>query len=546
VSVLVVGLSHKSAPVATLERAVVGGDALTKLLRDVFQAANVAGSFVVSTCNRVEVYAEVDKFHGGVTSISELLARHSGLPLSELTPHLYVHYEDRAVQHLLAVACGLESMVVGESQILGQVRQSLGFAREQGTLSRTLSDLGALALRTAKRAHTETGIDRAGANVVGVGIRLAAAHLMPPAEPGPAGPASPGPASPGPASPGTPEAGPAGAKAAADLALLLGGASVLVVGAGSMSSLAATTAARMGAVHIVVANRTPDRARRLAAAVSGATADLDDLASALADADLVISCTGAAGLVIRADDVSRALRLRAAGPRGAGPAQRAGRPLVLLDLALPRDVEEAAGRLAGVSLVSLATLSEAGGAGPGGQITQHEDIAAVRAIVAEEFEARVSAEHAARVAPTVVALRAKAAEVVDAEIARLAGRLNTLDARAHNEVARAMRRVVDKLLHSPTVRVKELAGSPGGDSYEDALRVLFDLDPAAVEAVTRADAGLVRPVPRGGTAPEGTAPEGTAPEGTAPEGTAPEGTAPEGTAAAGRGAGSPDGPEAGQ
>jgi glutamyl-tRNA reductase len=120
VSVLVVGLSHKSAPVATLERAVVSGDALAKLLRDISQAGNVAGVFVVSTCNRVEVYAEVDKFHGGVTSISELLARHSGLPLSELTQHLYVHYEDRAVQHLLAVACGLESMVVGESQILAQ------------------------------------------------------------------------------------------------------------------------------------------------------------------------------------------------------------------------------------------------------------------------------------------------------------------------------------------------------------------------------------------------------------------------------------------
>src|ERR1022692_4729557 len=131
----------------------------------VSQAGNVAAVFVVSTCNRVEVYAEVDKFHGGVTSISELLARHSGLPLSELTPHLYVHYEDRAVQHLLAVACGLESMVVGEIQILGQVRQSLSVAREQGTLSRLLGDLGALALRTAKRAHSETGIDRAGANV---------------------------------------------------------------------------------------------------------------------------------------------------------------------------------------------------------------------------------------------------------------------------------------------------------------------------------------------------------------------------------------------
>ena len=477
-SVLVVGLSHKSAPVATLERAVVGGDALTKLLRDVSQAGSVAGAFVVSTCNRVEVYAEVDKFHGGVASISELLARHSGLPLSELTPHLYVHYEDRAVQHLLAVTCGLESMVIGESQILGQVRQSLGFAREQGTLSRILGDLGALALRTAKRAHTETGIDRAGANVVGVGIRLAAAHLTTPA--------------------GSTGAGPAGAGPAGDLASPLRGRSVLVVGAGSMSSLAVTTAARMGAVRIVVANRTPDRARRLAAAVSGTTADLEDLTSALADADLVISCTGAAGLVISADDIARALRLRAAPSRDRDMAKSAWRPLVLLDLALPHDVEEAAGQLPGVSLISLATLGEAADSGLSGQITHRDDVAAVRAIVAEEFEARVSAEHAARVAPTVVALRAKAAEVVDAELARLAGRLNTVDARTHSEVARAMRRVVDKLLHSPTVRVKELAGSPGGDSYEDALRVLFDLDPAAIEAVTRADVGLVRPAGQDG------------------------------------------------
>ncbi len=499
-SVLVVGLSHKSAPVATLERAVVGGDDLTKLLRDVSQAGSVAGAFVVSTCNRVEVYAEVDKFHGGVASISELLARHSGLPLSELTPHLYVHYEDRAVQHLLAVTCGLESMVIGESQILGQVRQSLGFAREQGTLSRILGDLGALALRTAKRAHTETGIDRAGANVVGVGIRLAAAHLTTPAGLPSAGLPSAGSPPAGSAGAVAPSAGSAGAVAAADSANLLRGRSVLVVGAGSLSSLAVTTAARMGAVRIVVANRTPDRARRLAAAVSGTTADLEDLTSALADADLVISCTGAAGLVISADEIARALLLRAAPARDRDrdTAKSAGRPLVLLDLALPRDVEEAAGRLPGVSLISLATLGEAADSGLGGQITHRDDVAAVRAIVAEEFEARVSAEHAARVAPTVVALRAKAAEVVDAELARLAGRLNTVDARTHSEVARAMRRVVDKLLHSPTVRVKELAGSPGGDSYEDALRVLFDLDPAAIEAVTRADVGLVRPAGQDG------------------------------------------------
>jgi glutamyl-tRNA reductase len=502
VSVLVVGLSHKSAPVATLERAVVGGDALAKLLRDVSQAGNVAGVFVVSTCNRVEVYAEVDKFHGGVTSISELLARHSGLPLSALTPHLYVHYEDRAVQHLLAVACGLESMVVGESQILGQVRQSLGVAREQGTLSRLLSDLGALALRTAKRAHSETGIDRAGANVVGVGIRLAAEHLPTPSDPVPSDPVPSDPVQ-------------------SDPAASLRGRTVLVVGAGSMSSLAATTAIRMGAQRIVVANRTPDRARRLAAAVSGTTADLDDLPAALADADLVISCTGAVGLVISADDVARALRLRGVSLREAGSGGREagdspGRPMVLLDLALPRDVEEAAGRLPGVSLVSLATFGETGDPGLAGQVAHRADVAAVRAIVAEEFDARVSAEHAARVAPTVVALRAKAADVVDAEIARLSGRLDTLDARTHSEVARAMRRVVDKLLHAPTVRVKELAGSPAGDSYENALRVLFDLDPAAIEAVTRADAGLVRPAEPDGPTPDTTGPDTTGPDTTGP------------------------------
>jgi glutamyl-tRNA reductase len=447
--VLIVGLSHRSAPVTILEQAAVSGDALGKLMRDVFQAEPVAGTFVVSTCNRVEIYAEVEKFHAGLSSISDLLARHSGIPLAELTRHLYVHYEDRAVQHLLAVACGLESMVVGESQILGQVRQALALARDHGTLGRVLDDLGALALRAAKRAHAETGIDRTGANLVSVGVGLAAARLRP-SDTGEAGPSP------------------------------LAGLAVLVVGAGSMSALAVTTAGRLGAATIAVANRTPLRAERLAASVSGSTADLRDLPAALAAADLVISCTGAASLVITTDMVARALRLRT----GAA----AARPLILLDLALPHDVDRDAAGLPGVTVLGLDCLEDAGLAIAA---TQEEDVAAVRAIVAEEFAARVSARHAARVAPTVVALRAKAAEVVEAELDRLAGRLGPLDERATGEIAQAMRRVVDKLLHAPTVRVKELAGSPGGDSYEAALRVLFDLDPDAVEAVTRADAGLV-------------------------------------------------------
>jgi glutamyl-tRNA reductase len=459
-SVLVVGLSHKSASLAVLERAVVSGDTLSKLIRDVSQAPNVGGTFVVSTCNRVEVYAEVDKFHGGVSSICDLLARHSGIPLGELTPNLYVHYEDRAVQHLLAVACGLESMVVGESQILGQVRRALSVAREQATLSRGLGELGTLALRTARRAHGETGIDQAGANLVSIGIAAAHGRLA-------GGPAAAGPSQP------------------------LTGLRVLVIGAGSMSSLAATTAARMGAAHIVVANRTADRAGRLAAAVGGSTADLADLAGPVAEADLVISCTGAAGVVISADLVTEALRRRG----------QPGRPLVLLDLAMPRDVDPAVAGLPGTHLVGLDTLGDrpAGAADApelAGLATRDADVEAVRAIVAEEFAARVSAVHAARVAPTVVALRAKAAKVVDAELARLAGRLPA-DHRTLGEVERAMRRVVDKLLHAPTVRVKELAGSPGGDAYEDALRVLFDLDPAVVAAVTLADADPGGPAPAG-------------------------------------------------
>ena len=459
-SMLVVGLSHKSAPLTLLERALVSGDDLAKLLRDLWAAEHVAGVFVISTCNRAEIYAEVDKFHGGVSVICDLLARHSGIPLAELTPHLYVHYEDRAVQHLLAVACGLDSMVVGESQILGQVRQALQIAREQRTLDRPLSELGTLALRTGKRAHAETGIDQAGASLVTVGLAAAAGRLRG-LEPRPGGPD----------------------------AALLAGLNVLVVGAGSMSSLAVATAAKLGPAGVTVANRGQQRARQMAATVSARWTDLSRLTAEVAAADLVVSCTGAPGLVLTVPMAREALAARTTD-----------RPLVLLDLALPRDIDPDAGRLPGVAVVGLEDLRNAGSPGLPGALVHDEHVAAVRQIVADEFAAHVSAGRAARVAPTVVALRAKAAEVVEAELARLASRLVDLEPRTRDEVARALHRVVDKLLHAPTVRVKELAGSPGADSYEAALRVLFDLDPATVAAVASADAGLA-PRPEEESAP---------------------------------------------
>ena len=436
-SVLVVGLSHKSAPVETLERAAVGGDTLGKLLRDIAHLPDTAETFVISTCNRVEVYAEVGRFHGGVNGICELLARHSGIPAGELTASLYVHYEDRAVQHLLAVASGLDSMVVGEAQILGQVRAALKAAGDYGTLGRSLRDLGRIALRTGKRARAETGIDRLGISLVSVGVELAASRL-----------------------------GPTGAE-------LLTGRAVLVVGAGAMSGLAVATAARAGAAQIAVANRTRSKAERLATAAGGVVADFADLPAAIAGADLVISCTGAAGAVITGQMAGAALDQRPAGA-----------PLVLLDLAMPRDVDPAVADLPDVSVIGLDELRGTGEAAVGAA-----EVAAVRAIVEEEFAAYGSAVRAAQVTPTVVALRAKAATVVDAELERLGGRLSEHGVSGHalEEIAQTVRRVVDKLLHAPTVRVKELASSPGGEEYETALRVLFDLDPRAVEAVIRAE-----------------------------------------------------------
>jgi glutamyl-tRNA reductase len=462
VSVLVVGLSNKSAPVAILERAAVSGDSLGKLLRDVAQSEPVAEAFVVSTCNRVEVYADVDRFHAGVTAICDLLVRHCGVPADELTAYLYVHYEDRAVSHLMAVACGLDSVVVGEGQILGLVRSALKFAEDQGTMGRVLSELGRLALRTGKRARAETGIDRAGLSLLTVAIKLAAAS---------AGTGEDG--------AGEDGAGEDGAGAGFEP---LAGRDVLVVGAGSMSALAAATATRSGAASIVVANRTRRHAERLAADVSATAAGLADLPAAMGAADVVISCTGAAGQVITRDMVSAAVTARAlAGRTG---------PLVVLDLAMPRDVEPAVGGLPGVVLIGMDLLSDHGTA------ATDDDVIAVRAIIEAELAAYHSAIDAARVAPTVVALRAKAAKVVDAELARLTGRLSTdaVSGHALDEIAQTVRRVVDKLLHAPTVRVKELAGSPGGEEYAAALRVLFDLDPRAVEAVTRA--GMEQEGPR--------------------------------------------------
>ncbi|MFD4741595.1 glutamyl-tRNA reductase [Streptomyces virginiae] len=550
-SLLVVGLSHRSAPVSVLERASLSADAKVKLLHDTLAAEPATEATVLATCNRIELYADVDKFHAGVAELSTLLAQHSGVALEELTPYLYVHYEDRAVHHLFSVACGLDSMVVGEGQILGQIKDALALGQELHTAGRLINDLFQQALRVGKRAHSETGIDRAGQSLVTFGLEQLAV--------------------------GTPVAEWAAGKRA------------LVIGAGSMSSLAAATLARVGVAEIVVANRTADRAERLAeilvasgTGVAAVAVPMARVADELTRVDLVVSCTGATGLVLSADDVLAAVSWGAApdpapqSPAGLDVADAAGSPpvtaagldadvvarlaaaaqthgrladagaartisapveddgcpvgpdgraaltgvdanslelhgtwadqgeaaaqrqprrstrtqphassvrLALLDLAMPRDIDAAVHRIPGVRLVDIESLAEASADAP-----MAADVDAVRGIVAQEVAAFGAAQRAAHITPTVVALRAMAAEVVAMEVARLDGRVPDLDERQRAEVTQTVRRVVDKLLHAPTVRVKQLASEPGGAGYAEALRELFDLDPQTVASVSRADA----------------------------------------------------------
>ncbi|MEV7533868.1 glutamyl-tRNA reductase [Streptomyces hydrogenans] len=438
-SLLVVGLSHRSAPVSILERASLPADTQAKLLQDSLAAEPATEATVLATCNRIELYADVDKFHAGVAELSTLLAQHSGVGLDELTPYLYVHYEDRAVHHLFSVACGLDSMVVGEGQILGQIKDALALGQDLHTAGRLLNDLFQQALRVGKRAHSETGIDRAGQSLVTFGLEQLAQG--------------------------------------ADVDGWARGKRALVIGAGSMSSLAAATLARAGVAEIVIANRTLARAERLAeiltepgaTGVAARSAEMVAVGDELGRADIVVSCTGATGLVLTGDAVEAA-------------AEGRDEPLHLLDLAMPRDIDAAAHRIPGVRLVDIESLADASADAP-----MAADVDQVRGLVADEVAAFGAAQRAAHITPTVVALRTMAADVVASEVARLEGRLPGLDDKQRAEITQTVRRVVDKLLHAPTVRVKQLASEPGGAGYADALRTLFDLDPETVASVSRAD-----------------------------------------------------------
>lgn len=447
-SVLLFGVSHRSAPVSVLERLSTDESDQAKLVQQVLQSPLVTEAMMLSTCNRVEVYAVVDAFHGGLSAIGQVLAEHSGMGIGDLTKHAYVRYSEAAVEHLFAVASGLDSAVVGEQQVLGQVRRAYAAAEASRTVGRVLHDLSQRALAVGKRVHSETAIDASGASVVSVALGIAGQRLSG-----------------------------------------LSGRTAVVVGAGSMGGLSAAHLVRAGVRHVDVVNRSLPRAQRLARTIAdqgvGARAlDLDELPAALSTADVVISCTGAVRPVVSLADVHHAL--------AAARRDEDSEPLVFCDLGMPRDVDVAVAGLPGVAVVDMDRVQRE----PSARAAA-DDAEAARRIVAAEVAAYLAGQRMAEVTPTVTALRQRAADVVDAELLRLQNRMPGLDSAQRDEVARTVRRVVDKLLHAPTVRVKQLAGAPGGDTYAEALRELFELNPKAVDAVAASEmsAGISAEVP---------------------------------------------------
>jgi glutamyl-tRNA reductase len=423
VNLLSIGASYRTADVAVLERLAIPESSVPELLQRLVAQPYVGEAVVVSTCNRVEVYAAVSGFHGGLGDICNVLSEHSGIPASELAGHLYVHYGEAAVQHSFRVSSGLDSMVVGEAQILGQLRDAYHSATEVDSAGRLLHELMQQALRVGKRAHAETGIDKAGQSVVTAALDVAAEHL------------------------------------GGDLT----GRSALVIGAGAMGALSVATLTRSGVGPLRITNRSHERADRLAEAYGAVAVPFEQLDTVLREVDIVVCATASTEPVLTRERL-----------------ERAGTKLVVLDLAVPRDVAPDAAGLPGVLVIDIDSLANSRRSNPAAAET-----AAVEQIVAAEVDNFLGWLRGAEIAPTVAALRTRAEEVVSAEMRKLISRRPEFTEEQRGDVSRTLHRVVQQLLHSPTVRVRQLATEPGGDQYAALLRELFDLD---VPLATHADA----------------------------------------------------------
>ncbi len=416
-SVVVVGLNQRTVPLELLERMTVSESRLPKALGDLLGRDNITEAVVLSTCMRTEVYAVAEKYHGAVQDVRNFLAELSFRAPEDFADHLYTFHDEAAVAHLFRVASGLDSAVLGEGEVLGQVKSAWQRAMEDGAAGSMLSAVFRHALEVGKRARAETAIARGTTSMSQAAVEMATRNLG-----------------------------------------SLDDRRILVLGAGDMGEGMVTALAGSGAGEILVANRSATKAGALARRVGGRSVALGALLGALVEVDVLLTSTGSPDVLVEAADLEPVM------------AARQGRPLLVVDIAVPRDVDAAVGQLDGVTLLDIDDLAAFAAAGMEGR---RQEVAGVEDIISEEVQRHLTATTARQAAPLVAALHDRAEQIRRSELERVAGRLSTEQAAAVDAVTRA---VVGKLLHEPTVRLKDAAGSARGERLADALRDLFDLE----------------------------------------------------------------------
>ena len=416
-----------------LERVAIAEDDLGKVVAGLRDSPNLSEVVALSTCMRTELYAVVERFHEGVSDLQGFLAGMAGVPVEALEERWTVLFDDAVSTHLFEVASGLRSSVLGETEVLGQVRRALEHAEAERGAGPVLTGLFQRAVRAGREVRTRTAIAQGVTSLSHVAVELAAARLGDSLE----------------------------------------DRRVLVVGAGEMGEGVVDALARVGAGEVVVANRTVARAGALAEKVGGRAVGLAELTSALASADVVLVSTGAALPVLGAELLGPAAAARAAGESEHPGADGAGGALlVVVDMGVPRNVDPAVRSMAGLELLDMDDLAEHA---ERNMASRRAELAAAQAIVQGEIERYRADERARGAAPVVAALRARLEELRHGEIERHRGRGTSLDDAQWDEVDGVVRDVLAKLLHHPTMAVKEAAGTPRGERLVEALRALFDL-----------------------------------------------------------------------
>ncbi len=418
-SVIVVGLNHRTVPLDLFEKMTVPEAKLPKALADLSSRENISESVILSTCNRIEIYAYAEKFHGAYQDIRNFLSEISHVAPEDFSDHLIGLFGSDAVEHLFKVSSGIDSAVIGEHEILGQVRSAWELAIEEQAVGTVLNSLFRHSLEVGKRARSETLISRNITSVSQAAVAMADKQLNG-----------------------------------------LIGKRVLVVGAGEMGEGMAKSLHAGGITELRVANRTWDRAVETAERLNGKPVRLDELPQNLTEVDLLLTSTGATAAILEYGDLDEAAR------------QREGRELLIVDIAVPRDVDPASAELDGVTLLDMDDLREFA---EKGIRAREKEVSSVKEIINEELERFSNLFSARSVAPIVTQLHSRAEEIRNAELQKLFRKFPELTSEQLKGIETLTSVIANTLIHEPTVRLKDAAGTPKGERLSEALQDLFDL-----------------------------------------------------------------------